>query len=76
MIGGVQLLAVVNLVLLFCKPGIASTFRCSDRTPEGRFTPKSPSTNKFQIKISGNPSSYEPGEKYTGTIEKLFFENS
>ncbi|EEB11096.1 f-spondin, putative [Pediculus humanus corporis] len=69
MIGGVQLLAVVNLVLLFCKPGIASTFRCSDRTPEGRFTPKSPSTNKFQIKISGNPSSYEPGEKYTVSLQ-------
>lgn len=58
-------IVAVCLVLLQCQPG-KSSFRCNDRTPEGRFTPKALNDHRFQIKISGNPSSYETGEKYTG----------
>lgn len=64
--GGVQLIVAVSLALLLSEPGEATSFRCSDRTPEGRITPRATAGNKFQIKISGNPSTFEPGEKYTG----------
>ncbi|KAK6620458.1 hypothetical protein RUM44_006859 [Polyplax serrata] len=66
--GGVLLTISASLFLLLIEPGKSSTFRCSDRTPEGRFTPRATSENKFQIKISGSPSSYEPGEKYTVSL--------
>ncbi|KAL0268413.1 UNVERIFIED_CONTAM: hypothetical protein PYX00_010368 [Menopon gallinae] len=66
--GGVQLLLSICLTLVLA--GISeANFRCSDRTPEGRITPKSSLDNRFQLKISGNPSSYEPGEKYTVSLQ-------
>lgn len=67
--GGVQLTVAVCVALLLTGK-TSAFFRCSDRTPEGRITSKSPVENKFQLKISGNPNTYEPGEKYTGKKKK------
>lgn len=64
--GGVQLTVAVCVALLLTGETSASLFRCIDRTPEIRTKPKSPVDNKFQLKISGNPTTYEPGEKYIG----------
>lgn len=52
---------LVTLVLL---TAAAAAHRC-DRTPEGHVAPKIPADNRFQLKVSGSPDKYVPGEGYT-----------
>lgn len=37
-----------------------------NRAPLGTEAPRTPGSNNFTIKISGNPQKYVPGEVYTG----------
>ncbi|KAG8250044.1 Spondin-1 [Homalodisca vitripennis] len=59
--GGIQLTIALVLTELL---NPSSAIRC-DRTPEGHVAPKIPADNRFQLKISGSPEKYVPGEGYT-----------
>ncbi|XP_054267798.1 spondin-1-like isoform X2 [Macrosteles quadrilineatus] len=59
---------VILLLLLLTTSSLGH--RC-DRTPEGHVSPKIPADNRFQLKISGSPDKYVPGEGYTISLQGL-----
>ncbi|XP_044730866.1 spondin-1-like isoform X3 [Chrysoperla carnea] len=58
-----MVIVILNVVMPVCWG-----FRC-DRIPKGRVPPQSTPDGRFEVKISGNPTLYVPGQVYTVSIE-------